>query len=68
MDLDECVMLHHMLVNWLDIIDYQSILFPPVNYKHDTKMLILGLERLKESYSVKSRLNQSQRDLLALIE
>lgn len=31
-------------------------------------MLILALERLKEAYSVKSRLNQSQREELGLIE
>lgn len=31
-------------------------------------MLILALERLKEAYSVKNRLNQSQREEMALIE
>ena len=41
---------------------------PPINYKHDTKILILALERLKEAYSVKSRLNQNQREELGLIE
>lgn len=41
---------------------------PPINYKHDTKLFVLALERLKEAYSVKSRLNQSQREELALIE
>ncbi|EPQ28314.1 uncharacterized protein PFL1_04141 [Pseudozyma flocculosa PF-1] len=35
---------------------------------HDTKILVLALEKLKESYSVKGRLNQSQREELALIE
>lgn len=44
------------------------IVFPPLNYKHDTKLFVLCLERLKESYSVKSRLNQSQREELGLIE
>lgn len=39
-----------------------------MSYKHDTKLLILALERLKEAYSVKSRLNQSQREELGLIE
>jgi U5 snRNP spliceosome subunit len=39
-----------------------------LNYKHDTKLFVLCLERLKESYSVKSRLNQSQREELGLIE
>ena len=32
------------------------------------KLLILALERLKEAYSVKSRLNQRQREELGLIE
>ena len=40
----------------------------PLNYKHDTKLLVLALENLKEAYSVKGRLNQSQREELALIE
>ena len=40
----------------------------PLNYKHDTKLLVLALEKLKEAYSVKGRLNQSQREELALIE
>ncbi|KAI8848655.1 pre-mRNA processing factor 8 [Chytridium lagenaria] len=35
---------------------------------HDTKLLILALEKLKEAYSVKGRLNQSQREELGLIE
>lgn len=39
-----------------------------MSYKHDTKILILALERLREAYSVKGRLNQSQREELALIE
>ena len=47
---------------------FSPIPFPPLSYKHDTKLLILALERLKEAYSVKSRLNQSQREELGLIE
>ena len=43
-------------------------LHSPLNYKHDTKLLVLALEKLKEAYSVKGRLNQSQREELALIE
>ncbi|KAH9912797.1 uncharacterized protein B0H18DRAFT_1126773 [Fomitopsis serialis] len=38
--------------------------FRPLNYKHNT----LALEIFKETYSVKGRLNQSQRKELALIE
>jgi len=37
--------------------EFQPIIFPPVNYKHDTKIFVLALERIKESFSVKSRLN-----------
>jgi pre-mRNA-processing factor 8 len=46
----------------------EFILFRPLSYKHDTKLLVLALEKLKEAYSVKGRLNQSQREELALIE
>lgn len=45
-----------------------SFLCSPLSYKHDTKLLVLALEKLKEAYSVKGRLNQSQREELALIE
>lgn len=38
------------------------------SYKHDTKLLILALERLNESYSVAVRINQLQREELGLIE
>ena len=50
------------------MLRFSPIPFPPLSYKHDTKLLILALERLKEAYSVKSRLNQSQREELGLIE
>jgi len=43
-------------------------LFRPLSYKHDIKLLVLALEKLKEAYSVKGRLNQSLREELALIE
>ena len=55
-------------VHWLESRRFAPIPFPPLSYKHDTKLLILALERLKEAYSVKSRLNQSQREELGLIE
>ena len=47
---------------------FSPIPFPPLSYKHDTKLLILALERLKEAYSVQGRLNQSQREEIGLIE
>lgn len=56
------------MVHWLESRHFSPIPFPPLSYKHDTKLLILALERLKEAYSVKSRLNQSQREELGLIE
>lgn len=65
---DEAVGIHTMLVSWLEQRKFIPILFPPVNYKHDTKLFVLALEQLKESYSVKSRLNQNQREELAFIQ
>ena len=40
----------------------------PLSYKHDTKLLVLALKRLKEAYSMKGCLNQLQCEELALIE
>jgi pre-mRNA-processing factor 8 len=39
-----------------------------VSTQHDTKLMVLALERLKEMYSVAVRLNQAQREELGLIE
>ena len=47
---------------------FTPIPFPPLNYKHDTKLLILALERLKEQYVANNRLNQAQREELGLVE
>ena len=55
-------------VNWLESRKFSPIPFPPLSYKHDTKLLILALERLKEGYSANNRLNQTQREELGLIE
>ena len=65
---EEGVAIFTTAVHWLESRKFQPIPFPSVSYKHDTKILILALERLKENYSVKGRLNQSQREELALIE
>ncbi|KAF2186658.1 pre-mRNA processing splicing factor 8 [Zopfia rhizophila CBS 207.26] len=65
---EEAVAIYTTMVHWLEARKYQPIPFPSVSYKHDTKILILALERLREAYSVKGRLNQSQREELALIE
>jgi pre-mRNA-processing factor 8 len=56
---EEGISIFSMLVNWLESRKFMHIPFPPTNYKHDTKLFVLALERLKESYSVKSRLNSS---------
>ncbi|ELP90364.1 pre-mRNA-processing-splicing factor, putative [Entamoeba invadens IP1] len=55
-------------VHWLEGMQFQPIPFPPSNYKYDTKILVLALENLKEAFSTKSRINQSQREELGLIE
>ena len=65
---EEAVAIYTTTVHWLESRRFAPIQFPPLSYKHDTKLLILALERLKEAYSVKSRLNQSQREELGLIE
>ena len=65
---EEAVAIYTTTVHWLESRRFAPIPSPPLSYKHDTKLLILALERLKEAYSVKSRLNQSQREELSLIE
>ncbi len=65
---EEAVAIYTTVVHWLESRKFSAIPFPPLSYKHDTKLLILALERLKESYSAKARLNQSQREELGLIE
>eukprot|EP01105_Mastigella_eilhardi_P006318 TRINITY_DN17931_c0_g1_i1.p1 TRINITY_DN17931_c0_g1~~TRINITY_DN17931_c0_g1_i1.p1 ORF type:complete len:2353 (+),score=674.91 TRINITY_DN17931_c0_g1_i1:30-7061(+) len=65
---EEAVAIYTTTVHWLESRKFSPIPFPPLSYKHDTKLLVLALERLKEAYSVKSRLNSSQRDELGLIE
>lgn len=65
---EEAVTIHTLLIGFLENRNFVPIPIPPVNYKHDTKLFVLALERLKESYSVKARLNQAQREELALIQ
>lgn len=65
---EEAIAIYTTAVHWLESRKFQHIPFPPLNYKNDTKLFVLCLERLKEAYSVKSRLNQSQREELTLIE
>ncbi|KAG2447155.1 hypothetical protein HYH02_007901 [Chlamydomonas schloesseri] len=65
---EEAVAIYTTTVHWLESRKYSCIPFPPLNYKHDTKLLILALERLKEQYVVAVRLNSSQREELGLVE
>lgn len=65
---EEGIAIYTTTVHWLEARKFSPIPFPPLSYKHDTKLLILALERLKEAYSVKGRLNSSQREELGLIE
>ena len=65
---EEAVAIYTTTVHWLESRKFSPIPFPPLSYKHDTKLLILALEQLKEQYTVNSRLNQTQREELALVE
>ena len=65
---EEAVAIYTTTVNWLESRKFSPIPFPPLSYKHDTKLLILCLEQLKEGYSASRMLNQSQREELGLIE
>lgn len=56
---EEAVAFYTTIVNWLESRKFNPIPFPPLNYKNDTKIFVLCLERLKEAYSVKSRINQN---------
>ncbi|ODQ79585.1 hypothetical protein BABINDRAFT_171747 [Babjeviella inositovora NRRL Y-12698] len=64
----EAVPVFETMVHWLESRKFSPIPFPPLSYKHDTKLLVLALENLKEAYGAKGRLNASQREELALIE
>jgi pre-mRNA-processing factor 8 len=65
---EEAVAIYTTVVHWLESRKFSPIPFPPLNYKHDTKLLILALERLKEGYTQKTRLNGMEREELGLIE
>ena len=68
MSTDEAVAIYTTTVHWLESRRFAPIPFPPLSYKHDTKLLILALEGLKESYAVKTRLNQDEKEELGLVE
>lgn len=65
---EEAVAIYTTTVHWLESRRFAPIPFPPLSYKHDTKLLLLCLERMRESYTAAVRLNQLQREELGLIE
>ena len=65
---EEAVAIYTTTVHWLESRQFTPIPFPPLSYQHDTKILILALERLKEMYAAKSKLNTAEREELGLIE
>ena len=65
---EEAVAIYTTTVHWLESRQFAPIPFPPLSYQHDTKILILALERLKEMYAAKTKLNQAERQELNLIE
>ena len=65
---EAAVAIYTSTVHWLESRRFQPIPFPSLNFKHDTKLLVLALEKLKEAYGVQGRLNQMQREELSLIE
>ncbi|CAK9437442.1 uncharacterized protein LODBEIA_P18200 [Lodderomyces beijingensis] len=65
---DEAVKIFQNTISWLESRNFSPIPFPPISYKHDTKLLLLALENLKSSYNANAKLNSAQREELALIE
>ena len=65
---EDAVAIYTTTVNWLESRKFSPIPFPPLSYKHDTKLLILALERLKDGYAGVTRLTGPEREELALIE
>lgn len=65
---DEGVEIYMNMVNWLESRNFVPIPFPPINYKHDSKILILALENLKEAYKGNGLLNDQEKQELSIIE
>ncbi|GKT95624.1 pre-mRNA-splicing factor SPP42 [Colletotrichum tofieldiae] len=61
---EEAVAIYTTTVHWLESRKFSPIPFPSVSYKHDTKILILALERLREAYSPGTTLERIKRFLL----
>jgi pre-mRNA-processing factor 8 len=65
---EEAVAIYTTTVHWLESRKFTPIPFPPLSYKHDTKLLILALERLKENFGLQIRLTGADKEELSLIE
>ena len=65
---EEAVAIYTTTVHWLESRKFSPIPFPPLSYKHDTKLLVLALERLREGYQASVKLNSTQKEELGLIE
>jgi len=65
---EEAVAIYTTTVHWLESRKFSHIPFPPLSYKHDTKLLILALERFKEKYMSVVRLTTKEREELSLVE
>ncbi|KAF6056038.1 PROCN domain family protein [Candida parapsilosis] len=65
---DEAIHVFQTTVSWLESRKFSPIPFPPISYKHDTKLLTLALENLKANFNANAKLNSAQREELALIE
>ena len=64
----EATAIFSTMVDWLEARKFSPIPFPPLTHKNDTKILVLALENLKDTYTSKVRLNAVEREELALIE
>ena len=65
---DEATSIFSTMVDWLEARNFSPVPFPPLTYKNDTKILVLALENLKDSFGSKVHMNSREREELALIE
>lgn len=65
---EESVAMLKAMAEWLESRKFQVIPFPPMQFKHDTKMLVLGLESLRFGHDISMRMNQVLREEMGLIE
>ncbi|SMN20752.1 similar to Saccharomyces cerevisiae YHR165C PRP8 Component of the U4/U6-U5 snRNP complex, involved in the second catalytic step of splicing [Maudiozyma saulgeensis] len=65
---NEATSIFSTMVKWLEARNFSPVPFPPLTYKNDTKILVLALENLKDSFGSKVHMNSREREELALIE